>query len=420
MKCIHPQNAYYRDLLGVRRFYERPCGHCIACLHNQQDAWQIRAYETTREFPMFVYDTLTFRPKDLPVVELSDITDALPVAVSGASYNMLRFYSKDCSVIPYVTRDIIRDWIKRGRELYVYDKGKRPNWRYMIFMEYGPKTSRPHFHLLFWNISKVDYKRYFGIPWFKRYGTTKPTYFNSNSSLKDRSCISRYISKYCSKGVFESPWVTDKLVPKPFHYCSNGLGLGLLKDARFSFFFSIMADTYKFMSIDESYKTGCLARSRHVRDLVDLDIMEGMNVPKTALDAISVYYDNLGRPHALPRYYKQKLLNLLHPNVFSYALQTLLLARADRKYYSDLSRFARSLVGFKGFDTLDTESKTLGLSSKRFDILCRWFASHTAAEARAAAKRRLLALKNHYSRPLRGLDTSQFYGVTSHFLALVC
>lgn len=432
MRCIHPTTAYYRDLLGVRHSYVRPCGRCIACLHNKQDAWMIRAYEATKAHPQFVYDTLTFRPASLPLVELSDIISNSPyLEVSPSSFHALRYYSEDCSKIPYVDRLVFREWIRRGRENYAKDHGgKRAKWSYMLFMEYGPKTSRPHAHLLFWGISQEDYIKYLGLPWRVRYGMTKPSYFNGDSSEKDRACISRYISKYCSKGVFDSPWVKDGLLPKPCKLVSQGLGVEYLNGSAFDWFRGILPSLFRDMAIDTRFESGTLQRVSHVRSLIrDVDITEGFEVPESALDALSVYWfkSSLGAvPHALPRYYKQKLLNLLKPNVLSFTLQSHLLARTLLQYYKNLQGFARSLVIRVGelpriFGTSLAHS-TLGLSRRVFDLLCHQFAAFEAVQAKAAAERRRTWLKNHYKRPMLGVNDSpeKLYGVTSQFLAMVC
>lgn len=417
---------YYRDLLGARHFFECRCGKCIACLHNEQDSWCIRALETTKAKPIFVYDTLTFRSSGLPMVELCDILDANPdITVSEQSAYMLQFYNNFCPYsfgqsarIPYVDRSIVRDWIRRGRENYVNDHGgKRPDWKYMVVMEYGPKTSRPHFHLLFWNISRPDYRKYFGFPWYERYGRTKPSYFNCSSTSKDRECITRYISKYCSKGVFESPWVKDGILPKPFKCVSQGLGAEYLENSKFDYFRGVLPMIFKDMTIDEHFESGCLQRTSHLRNLVDLDIMEGHEVPESALDALSVYFDSLGHPHPLPRYYKQKLLNLLHPNVFSYKVQSILLARADLHANKAIQRLGNSL-GLRIPDKA-LHSSFLGLSRRLYNLLCHKFAFVSRLEARAKAKGRYTVLKNHYLRPARGAQSND-YGVTNSFLVLVC
>lgn len=428
MKCLHPTNAYYTDLLGARRYYTRPCGHCIACLHNAQDAWQIRAVEETKAHPQFVYDTLTFSPPALPLTLVSDILDNNPfIEVSEASQRALRYYDKECRYIPYVDRQIFRDWIRRGRELYAkHNHGKRPEWHYMLFMEYGPKTSRPHAHCLFWNISKADYKRYLGRPWTTRFGYTKPTYFNGNSTQKDRECITRYISKYCSKGVFESPWVTDGLLPKPCKLVSHGLGISYLDKPAFDWFRGPLASALREMACTERVREpqwGYDYPDEHKRVVVDLlrsDITEGVSVPDAALDALSTYRDSNGFPHALPRYYKQKILNLLHPNVLSYKVQIDLLARAELHHNKALFQFARGLCVYAGKLARTAKAAFLGLGKRLYNLLDIDFTVASKLQAEAAARRRKVRLRNHYLRPVLGKSQNDFrFGVSSSFLAMV-
>lgn len=368
---------------------------------------------------MFVYDTLTFRPSALPMVEVQDILDSLGVlSISPQSEALLHHYSEDGSVIPYVGKDIIRNWLKRGREAYTraYD-GRRPTWKYLIYMEYGPMYSRPHFHVLFWNISKVDYKRFFGKPWYRLYGSTKPSYFNGDSTQKDRECITRYISKYCSKGVFESPWVKDGLLPKPHHFYSQGLGLGYLSSSKFDFFRSVLADVFKAMVTDQRDELkGTLLEKMHVRDLIQrLDITEGFNIPQEALEALSVYRDDKGFPHRLPRYYKQKLLNLLRPNVFSFSVQSHLLVRADHETDKRLQKLAFERGHFKA----SLSRPYLGLGKRLYDSLCRALVVAQKLSACTALERRKTRLINHYKRPMMGAQGNRYH-VTDKFLALVC
>lgn len=56
--------------------------------------------------------------------------------------------------------------------MFVYYHKTRPKWKYLIFEEYGPGTSRPHFHLLFWGISYADYVCFFAEPWRDNFGFT--------------------------------------------------------------------------------------------------------------------------------------------------------------------------------------------------------------------------------------------------------
>lgn len=430
MQCPYRKPAYYRDLMGAKRFYWQPCGHCVACLHNAQDAWSIRALEETKSHPCFVYDTLTFRPSCLPLADLDVLLaerGSRLEDLSDQSLAALRYYPE--GMIPYVGRDVFRDWIRRGRARYrKHHNGKNPKWSYMLFMEYGPKTSRPHAHCLFWNITKREYDLYLGRPWRERFGMTKPSYFNGDSTQKDRDCITRYISKYCSKGVFESPWVKDGILPKPCKSVSNGLGAGYLDSEAFDWFRGPLAQSLLGMSVDKRLDDfdSCFVPynvdgKRYVRSLLDDGfILEGVSVPKCALDALSVYRDSKGFPHFLPRYYKQKILKLLTPNVCSYKVQNDLLARSELNYRKSLQEFALSVCASEfGTFSFQRESYHLGLPRRLFDLLARRFAFATRVSAKAQLRRCYTRLINHYLRPTRGATRAQ-YGVADKYLALVC
>lgn len=423
MKCLHSTTEVYYDVLGVAHVYERPCGRCIACLHNQHDSIAIRALESTKQYPQFVYDTLTFNSKSLPLVSVDEqiqrmeyereqMGDGRAIRLSPASLHILRHYDSFCSKVPFVERDIIRNWLKVARERFTRFYGRRPVWKYLIYLELGPLWSRPHFHVLFWNISKKDYDTFLGNPWKQKFGFTKPVYFNHDSSQQDRECITRYISKYVSKGQFESPLIKDGLLPKPFHFYSQGLGLGYILDKRFDFFRSPYVEYLKSVCVNKDMK-GYPEYTAPLRNF--LSSTKVIPPPNEMLDLLSVYHDSRGFAHALPRYYKQKLLNLLSPNVFSYTIQNHLLARIELHANKIKEAFARGL----GYLKANAERPFLGLGRRIFDLLCVRFALAQALSKSVKAKGRQTQLMNIYKRPSMGVNSSP-YGVTSTFLSLVC
>lgn len=418
MRCVNIRHRQFVDpVSGVVRTVDYPCGHCTACLHNQQDSWAIRINETAKRCMghRFIYDTLTFSPKGMEYKSVEDELSNPLRKVSAASLNIInsftRQYEKSVGetgvrVVPNIHRGIIRDWIRRGRELYFYDHGVRPKWKYVIFMEFGPATSRPHFHLLFFNILFGDYIHYLAEPWRRERGFTK-TILVSNETKKHRQCISRYISKYCSKGVFESPLCKDGLVDKPFRSISHGIGEEYLDNSIFDWYRSDMNEVWKQISVntskDDEVRT-TLLRSCKVRHLVnDVDLLEGFEKPSdTVLSAITTYIDEGGFIHSLPRYYKHKLLNLFAPNLFSYAIQNLLLESTELYNNKKMAEFAYCLGG--KFRQAIPEAPYLGLSKESFDLLGYYFASFEAQQARIKSKRRYIELKNHYKRPLQSVQ----------------
>lgn len=414
MKCVSPGHHWVTNpLTGHRSWMPFPCGHCVACLHNTQDAWAIRLNEEAKRTDRheFIYDTLTFSPQGMPYSFIPEVSNN---SVSESSLQLLRkftsqynrlpgvFLEKGLLAVPNVSRQLIRDWIRRGRELFVYDNGFRPRWKYVVFMEYGPKTSRPHFHLMFFNISHGDYVRYLAKPWRRTYGFTKTKVVN-NKTPKGRQCVSRYVSKYCSKGVFESPLVSDSLVPKPFRCISHGIGEGYLETSRFSSFSHPLFEHFREVQAKPFYSSelGCscgydYSRISRYFNLFGFSRISDLLKPSD-LDSLQFYVDESSFKHSLPRYYKNKLLLSHKPNYFSCAVQDLLSSRYSEYNKGRLFEFALCM----GYKQAQREAPFLGFSFEQWDALSRQFASSERMEAKVEAKRYFIKLKNHYLRPLR-------------------
>ena len=410
MRCVHPIIRKYRDVAGVEHSFECPCGKCIACLHNFQDSWAIRMRETCDAYQNFIYDTLTFSPAGIsyryvtPKV-LSHFHDCYGDPQTSKLLDRYSIYDKETgeimALVPVIDRSVIRDWIRQGKELFVYRHHYRPKIKYFIVEEYGPKTSRPHFHLLMWGLSREDYVTYFAKPWRRRYGFTK-TKFIQGGTDKDRDCISRYISKYVSKGVFESPLVKCGLAPKPFRSISHGIGEEYLyRKAGFRWFLSDYADILKGISIDDRFAPGDVQRTSIIRKHIANDILEGSKLKDIfakSETALTTYYDKNGFVHALPRYYKSKLLGLHKPNILSYEIQTYLLESARVHDNKNLQEFARGL-GYSIGDK-DPKDSFAGFGEKLYNILYDKYFFARCLQAKVEARRRYIKLKNHYQRAM--------------------
>lgn len=410
MQCVNPGHRWVLNpLTGGRTWTPYPCGHCVACLHNAQDSWSIRINETAKfcDQHEFIYDTLTFSPEKLPKVVLPD---SCWETASQASRDLFSLYSAEymrCTgeeakcVVPYVTREIIRNWIRRARELYVYNHGVRPKWKYVVFMEYGPKTSRPHFHLLFFNISRSVYNDYLANVWKRDYGFVK-TFLVRNDTSKGRECISKYISKYCSKGVFDSPLVLESFAPKPFRCISNGIGAEYLQSGFARSFSSEFIEVLKGIKAvpckDSEFNRSCGYNYSRCSEFYDKngDEIEA-RIDSLPLDKLQIYVDEHSFKHACPRYYKSKLLDSSHPNYFHCAVQNILQSRYSEYYKGELFKFALQM----GYFNAKREATFLGFSSEQYDALARQFTFASKDKARSEARGRFIRLKNHYLRPTR-------------------
>lgn len=414
MKCLHPRIIKYTDIMGVEHFQEIPCNHCIACLHNQQDSWSIRLLETNNAHTSFIYDTLTFSPSGISYRNISD--KALRVISNCSSpqdrlkleklLDRYRCVDPDSGELmylaPYVDRSILQNWIKRGRELFRYRYGRRLNLKYFIVYENGPKTSRCHYHLLMWGISYEDYITFFAKPWRRSMGFTK-TKFIFKGTDKDRQCIARYLSKYVSKGVFESPLVRYNLIPKPYRSISHGIGEEFLNRKCFDWFRSDFARYLKKHSVDLSERHDELSFRSKLRAFIASPaykqiyprIIEHL---KQCSYNLTTYYDSNGFAHSLPRYYRDKLFNSKVPNILSYVAQEYLLESARVYHNKELQEFAHSL-GYLVADKSPQDSFA-GFGRELFNILDHKFDLTKRLQAKIEAKGRFIKLKNHYGRAM--------------------
>lgn len=412
MRCLHPYRRYWNDVLtGEERWCDCPCGKCIACLHNRQDEWSIRAMETSAAQPYMVYDTLTFSNA---FVNWSDTSQLGPEYVSTASRRIIdRFYKN--GYVPFVERDCVKDWLKRGRENYCNDHGgERLKLKYLIFQEYGPRSSRPHFHLLMWGIKPSDYYTYFGKPWVDKFGWHKMSGFSRPKSLdamkkqsQDFSCIARYISKYCSKGQLESPLVLDGIQPPPVRFISNGIGAEYLDQRRFRDFLTPKLEAFREMGTTIYKAVTSVGVIEHrvpydfKRYFGDVDTMfSEVGVSQSqAENLFGKYVDSSGYSHKLPRYYKEKLLKLRTNNVLSTSVQLRLSHAASERSYQELQRTAAALQCSLP-DCLSPSDPLEVLYFRGYRLLYERLICKQKDEALAAAEGCKTRLKNHYNRPL--------------------
>ena len=96
-----------------------PCGQCIPCRINRSRVWQTRLMLEGMMWTQKVFITLTYKDEEIPEDGLS---------------------KKD-----------IQNFVKYLR------RRMDPNTiRYFIVGEYGPRTDRPHYHGILYNVSEVD------------------------------------------------------------------------------------------------------------------------------------------------------------------------------------------------------------------------------------------------------------------------
>lgn len=181
--CVSPITIKVQDYRGNRTI-QVPCGKCVECLKTKQNDYLVRIHEEMVKAGKSCFVTLTYSNDTVPYIERD-----------GKRFNV-------------VWKDDVKDWIKRFRTNYERKTGKK-GIRYFLCSEYGPRTHRPHYHAIFFGLSKKDMQLALD-DWMKRYGfvlAKDVDYLNTNIDT-----VARYVAKYAVKGVFEDPFCWK---PKP-------------------------------------------------------------------------------------------------------------------------------------------------------------------------------------------------------------
>lgn len=182
---------------GIRRVAV-PCGKCMSCLRDYQNAWSLRIQEEFKHYGYGYFFTLTYNNDSVPTVVDTD---------SGRLYQS-------------VFKPHVQDWLKRFRTRLLRKNGKAKNIKYFITSEYGPRTLRPHYHGVIFGVDDIEFRLLLS-EWNSLYGYT--TYRLIPAHLCGGA--SRYVAKYCSKGFFKNPYEVQGIVRPTFHLVSKGFGL---------------------------------------------------------------------------------------------------------------------------------------------------------------------------------------------------
>lgn len=255
---------------------EVPCGKCINCLKNRQNALASRFYAEAEKSGRLSFVTLTYNDEHLPLASSTYFVDKRtgeyirkplellqedgffkmvnkPEIIENVSLDLRKeilrikasnkpryldvpiFEDNDViylsRVTPSCNRKDVRLWLKASRVAFERKYGTKLVFKYACVEEMGPRTCRPHYHILFFGLNK-DEVRFLVDRW--SYGFTYVEYVNRvNEDNSDGFYkVSRYISKYMTKGVFECPSVKDKCAEKPRLFQSKGIGSSLVDKLR--------------------------------------------------------------------------------------------------------------------------------------------------------------------------------------------
>lgn len=179
-----------------------PCGKCIPCLSRRQSDWTVRLSNEYYSSTGAIFVTLTYRDEDIPVRRVRPF------------YDPLKSSRPDAVDLNVLCKRDVQLYLKRLR------KALSPNIiRFFCCGEYGPKTFRPHYHLILFNYPR-GYEKLIHDCWKKGYTTMS----------KVTPARIAYVAKYAACYTFLPDIYKQKDI-RPFVTCSKGIGAQYLTDS---------------------------------------------------------------------------------------------------------------------------------------------------------------------------------------------
>lgn len=130
MKCR--TTFFVNTGLGFTR--EVPCGKCYPCLVNKRKEWTFRAYQELKAAFSAVFITLTYDDDHLP------LADTVPTLFKRDLQLFFKRLRKE------------NDMYQNIIPFDLNNPQKRFKLTYYAVGEYGPRTERPHYHILLFNL----------------------------------------------------------------------------------------------------------------------------------------------------------------------------------------------------------------------------------------------------------------------------
>lgn len=258
-QCRHKRPLAVPDGIGRTKIIYVPCGKCANCLANRQNDFLVRAYKCAVNLGSLDLVTLTYDDNHVPItgcfgefvdgvcvshsmpLYMDELRDVWKSAVERyrdvrkgiKCYHPSKWFPFDksdgkdlrCYVAAAVRKLDVQSWIKSCRIKYERKHGHMKPFKYAICPEYGGRTKRPHYHLLFFGI-KDEILKFFIKDWRRRFGFVdrkRVMLVNKDDGSNGYAKACAYVSKYISKGIFET--ANLEYVPRPRVTVSKYLGL---------------------------------------------------------------------------------------------------------------------------------------------------------------------------------------------------
>lgn len=300
--CLHPLEIYTRrtsspySKVGVHLV---PCGKCVQCSNRSQNDWRFRLIQETLSHPKAIFGTLTYREDEVPVC-IDEVTG---------------------EATPTVFAPDVSKWIHRSVMRLVRAGIKNP--RYFVCSEYGTSTFRPHYHFIWWNVSRFDFVECLQ-DWQEKFGFTQC----SDIDVSKAAAAAVYVSKYAIKGQFEVYPVKESKCAPNFHFQSQGIGKDYLN--------SLQSFVRKYKGLEDF-------KSSTNKDFLE-QIYRRLN-----------YVSPDGKVFALPRYYVSKIIPPKSPLALAYSQYVR--DRSTEQYESRAREIAdsSSLTFYQALSQVQTE-----------------------------------------------------------------
>lgn len=220
-----------------------PCGKCYQCLSQKQSEFSALSVLEGANAKSLHFLTLTYDNDSVPISikgrdsSMSFYPDSLPrpnvFAWTRCNKPVLAQDGSSNYYTMSLRRKDVQAALKRFREGCRKKNVDISSWKYACFGEYGEQFGRPHYHMLFYNLTPQLVAE-FVKEWPYGFVDVKQIPLFNEDGSNARVAVSKYVSKYVGKDKFTHSFVNEGYVEKPrrissIHFGTDALDLEELR-----------------------------------------------------------------------------------------------------------------------------------------------------------------------------------------------